>query len=115
MTAYLDLLPDVRVAVIGDVMLDSYLHGDVSRISPEAPVPVMRAVSEKVVPGGAANVAANLATLGVQVNLVGLSGRDEARSELLACLAAIGGIDCTRVVATADRRTTKKLRIIGAR
>ena len=115
MMAYLDLLSDVRVAVIGDVMLDSYLHGDVSRISPEAPVPVMRAVSEKVVPGGAANVAANLATLGVQVNLVGLSGHDEARNELLACLAAIGGIDCTRVVAAADRRTTKKLRIIGAR
>jgi D-beta-D-heptose 7-phosphate kinase / D-beta-D-heptose 1-phosphate adenosyltransferase len=115
MKAYLDLLSDVRVAVIGDVMLDSYLHGDVSRISPEAPVPVMRATSEKVVPGGAANVAANLATLGVPVNLVGLSGRDEARNELLACLAGFGGIDCTRVVAAADRRTTKKLRIIGAR
>ncbi|HEV7993049.1 MAG TPA: D-glycero-beta-D-manno-heptose 1-phosphate adenylyltransferase, partial [Gemmatimonadaceae bacterium] len=86
-----------------------------SRISPEAPVPVMRAVSEKVVPGGAANVAANLATLGVQVKLVGLCGRDEARNELLACLAAIGGIDCTRVVAAQNRRTTKKLRIIGAR
>ena len=115
MKAYLDLLPDVRVAVIGDVMLDSYLHGDVSRISPEAPVPVMRAVSEKVVPGGAANVAANLATLGAQVNLVGLCGRDEARNQLVACLAALGRIDCTRIVAAPDRCTTRKLRIIGAR
>jgi D-beta-D-heptose 7-phosphate kinase / D-beta-D-heptose 1-phosphate adenosyltransferase len=115
MNAYLDLLPDVSVAVIGDLMLDSYLHGDVSRISPEAPVPVMRAVSEKVVPGGAANVAANLATLGVHVNLVGLCGRDEARNQLIACLAEIGGIDCTRIVAAENRCTTKKLRIIGAR
>ena len=115
MNAYLDLLPAVRVAVIGDVMLDSYLHGDVSRISPEAPVPVMRAVTEKVVPGGAANVAANLATLGTQVNLVGLCGRDEARNQLIACLAEIGRIDCTRIVAAPDRCTTKKLRIIGAR
>ena len=115
MNDYLDSLSGVRVAVIGDLMLDCYLHGEVSRISPEAPVPVMRAVSEKAVPGGAANVAANLATLGVQVALVGLCGRDEARDQLFACLASIGQVDCTRVVASADRRTTKKLRIIGAR
>jgi bifunctional ADP-heptose synthase (sugar kinase/adenylyltransferase) len=61
MKALLDLFPGVSVAVIGDLMLDCYLYGDVSRISPEAPVPVMRALSERVVAGGAANVAANLA------------------------------------------------------
>jgi D-beta-D-heptose 7-phosphate kinase/D-beta-D-heptose 1-phosphate adenosyltransferase len=114
MKAFLDRFPTVRVAVIGDVMLDSYLSGDVSRISPEAPVPVMRAQSERVVAGGAANVAANLAALGLQVHLVGLCGQDEAREQLVACLAAIGRVDCTRLVAAADRRTTKKLRIIGA-
>lgn len=115
MDEYLESFPSVRVAVIGDLMLDCYLYGEVSRISPEAPVPVMRAVSEKVVPGGAANVAANLASLGVQVDLVGLCGRDDTRDQLFASLAALGHIDVTRVVAAPDRRTTKKLRIIGAR
>jgi rfaE bifunctional protein kinase chain/domain len=111
--ALLDLFPSVSVAVIGDLMLDCYLYGDVSRLSPEAPVPVMRALSERVVAGGAANVAANLAALGLQVHLVGLCGQDEAREQLVACLAAIGRVDCTRLVAVPNRRTTKKLRIIG--
>lgn len=114
MKAFLDLFPDVSVAVIGDLMLDCYLYGDVSRISPEAPVPVMRAVSEKAVAGGAANVAANLAALGLRVHVVGLCGEDEARDQLIACLAMMGRVDCTRIVSTPARRTTKKLRIIGA-
>ena len=76
MKAYLDLLPGVSVAVVGDLMLDCYLYGDVNRISPEAPVPVMRALSEKAVAGGGANVAANLAALGLQVHVVGLCGQD---------------------------------------
>jgi D-beta-D-heptose 7-phosphate kinase / D-beta-D-heptose 1-phosphate adenosyltransferase len=115
MNEYIDSLARVRVAVIGDLMLDCYLHGEVSRISPEAPVPVMRAHTERPVPGGAANVAANLAALGAHVQLVGLCGRDEARDQLVACLAAAGHVDCSGIVTTADRRTTKKLRIIGAR
>lgn len=110
----LDLLPGVQVAVIGDLMLDCYLYGDVSRISPEAPVPVMRAMSEKAVPGGAANVAANVASLGAQVHLVGLCGTDAARDQLVRCLQAVGRVNCTRLVATPTRRTTRKLRIIGA-
>ena len=114
MQTYLDLFPDFRVAVIGDVMLDCYLSGEVNRISPEAPVPVMRVVSEKSVPGGAANVAANLASLGMGVNLVGLAGEDAARGELIDTLTARGRIDCSGVLAMPDRRTTRKLRIIGA-
>ncbi len=114
MKASLDLFSSVNVAVVGDLILDSYLYGDVSRISPEAPVPVIHAMSEKVVPGGAANVAANLAALGVQVHVVGICGQDDARKELIACLAETGHVDCSRIVATPDRRTTKKLRIIGA-
>ena len=114
MKAFLDLFPGVTVAVVGDLILDSYLYGDVSRISPEAPVPVIRALSERVVAGGAANVAANLAALGLQVHVVGLCGEDEARDQLVACLAAVGRVDCTRIVTTPERRTTKKLRIIGA-
>ena len=114
MTTYLDHLSDYRVAVIGDVMLDSYMSGTVSRISPEAPVPVMRVTDEHAVPGGAANVAANLASLGLGVNLVGLAGHDAARDELIALLDAMGDIDCTGIAAVPGRRTTKKLRVIGA-
>lgn len=114
MKTFLDLFPGVRAAVIGDLMLDSYLHGEVTRISPEAPVPVMRATFEKVVAGGAANVAANLAALGLTVHVVGLCGADDARDQLVACLTAMGRVDCTRIVSTPHRRTTKKLRIIGA-
>jgi D-beta-D-heptose 7-phosphate kinase/D-beta-D-heptose 1-phosphate adenosyltransferase len=114
MQTYLDLFGDCRVAVIGDLMLDCYLYGEVARISPEAPVPVMRALSEKVVPGGAANVAANLASLGLSVNIVGLTGLDEARQQLIECLQATGDVDCSGIIAAAERCTTKKLRIIGA-
>jgi len=114
MTTYLDRLSGYRVAVIGDVMLDCYMSGTVSRISPEAPVPVMRVTDEHAVPGGAANVAANLARLGLGVNLVGLAGQDGARDELIALLGRIGDIDCTGIAAVPGRRTTKKLRVIGA-
>jgi D-beta-D-heptose 7-phosphate kinase/D-beta-D-heptose 1-phosphate adenosyltransferase len=115
MNEYIDSLAHVHVAVIGDLMLDCYLHGEVNRISPEAPVPVMRARSERPVPGGAANVAANLAALDVRVHLVGLCGHDEARTQLLGCLADSGQVDCSGIVSAPDRRTTKKLRIIGER
>ena len=114
MQTYLDLFTKRRVAVIGDLMLDCYLYGDVSRISPEAPVPVMLAVSERTVPGGAANVAANLASLGLGVHIVGLTGRDDGREELIAMLHAMGDVDCEGVIAASDRRTTRKLRVISA-
>ena len=110
----LDQLPDYRVAVIGDLMLDCYMSGEVSRISPEAPVPVMRVTAEKSVPGGAANVAANLASLGLGVSMVGLAGQDAARDELIEALRALGDVNCSGILAVADRRTTRKLRIIGA-
>lgn len=114
MSAFLDRLSDHRVAVIGDVMLDCYMSGSVSRISPEAPVPVLRVTEESAVPGGAANVAANLASLGLGVNLVGLAGQDGARDELVALLAGMGAIDCSGIAAVSGRRTTRKLRVIGA-
>lgn len=114
MSAYLDRLSDYRVAVIGDVMLDCYMSGSVSRISPEAPVPVLRVTEETAVPGGAANVAANLASLGLSVNLVGLAGQDGARDELVALLGKVGNVDCSGIAAVPGRRTTRKLRVIGA-
>ena len=67
-----------RVLVAGDVMLDRYWHGPTGRISPEAPVPVVRVTELEDRPGGAANVALNMAALGARAELVGLTGQDEA-------------------------------------
>ena len=72
-----DQLRGCRVLVIGDVMLDEYLKGDVSRISPEAPVPVLEVKSHDYRLGGAANAAANIQALGGQTTLIGVVGRDE--------------------------------------
>lgn len=102
-----------RIAIAGDLMLDRYLGGSVGRISPEAPVPVVHVSSERAVPGGAANVAANLATLGLHVKLVGVVGDDEARLQLLGALSACGEIDSSGAVVATDRQTIQKLRIIG--
>ncbi len=114
MLPFFDRFANCRIAVIGDLILDCYLHGDVSRISPEAPVPVVRSLSEQNVPGGAANVVANLATLGVVVDVVGLTGQDSARESLVELLHAHGEIDVRGIIAVAERPTTRKLRVLGA-
>lgn len=114
MKSFIDMFRQRRVAVIGDVMLDRYLWGSVSRISPEAPVPVMLVSGESSAPGGAANVAANLASLGVPVRLVGLTGADGERDDLLACLVRAGEIDCGGLIASRSWRTITKLRVVGA-
>src|ERR1039458_4085532 len=72
-----------RVLVVGDLMLDQYIRGSVSRISPEAPVPVVRVTGENFIPGGAGNVVSNLAALGAAVSIVGVVGEDEAGNRLL--------------------------------
>jgi D-beta-D-heptose 7-phosphate kinase/D-beta-D-heptose 1-phosphate adenosyltransferase len=101
-----------RVWVVGDLMLDEYLRGRVERISPEAPVPVVAVTGREGRPGGAANVAHQLARLGAQVRLAGVIGDDDAGRELVAqCGAA--GIDAAAVPALAGRRTTRKLRVLG--
>jgi len=101
-----------RVLVVGDVMLDRYLWGRVSRISPEAPVPVLHLERETDAAGGAANVARNLAGLGLQVALAGVTGDDAGRTQLLARLAA-DGIDTAALLPAADRGTVTKTRVIG--
>ncbi|MTI90937.1 MAG: bifunctional heptose 7-phosphate kinase/heptose 1-phosphate adenyltransferase, partial [Pseudomonas stutzeri] len=78
------------VLVVGDVMLDRYWHGGTSRISPEAPVPVVKVEQIEDRPGGAANVALNIAALGSAAALVGVTGEDEARQSLADSLAAAG-------------------------
>lgn len=102
----------IRVLVVGDLMLDQFIWGRVSRISPEAPVPVVEFERESFMPGGAANVARNLGTLGVQTELVGILGRDEAGARLRALLRehAVGH----KGILTDSRRPTSiKTRIIA--
>lgn len=116
----------LRIGVLGDLMLDRYVLGEAKRLSPEAPVPVVDYVSEQDCPGGAANVATNLAALGARVEVFGIVGgqkprgpsdarkitADEAGAALYACLRRLG-IDDRGVIADADRVTTLKTRIIA--
>ncbi|MDA3963251.1 MAG: bifunctional D-glycero-beta-D-manno-heptose-7-phosphate kinase/D-glycero-beta-D-manno-heptose 1-phosphate adenylyltransferase HldE [Planctomycetota bacterium] len=102
----------VPVLVFGDVMLDRHVTGSVGRISPEAPVPVVHVKHERETPGGAGNVALNLAALGCRPCLVGLVGDDSGKDALVrACAAA--GVDTTGLVTVSDRPTITKTRIIG--
>ena len=100
-----------RVLVVGDVMLDRYWHGAVERISPEAPVPVVRVAREEERLGGAANVALNVKTLGAQVTLLTVVGHDEAATRLRTLLAQHGIEAC--LGEDAALRTIVKLRVIG--
>ncbi len=105
--------PRKRLLVLGDVMLDKYIWGEVGRISPEAPVPVVRATHQSYQPGGAANVAMNLAKLGSGVALVGFTGGD-ADERLLSESLKANGID-PAFVACEGFPTITKLRIVGGR
>ncbi len=104
-------LASARVLVVGDVMLDRYWYGAVDRISPEAPVPVVRVTREEERNGGAANVAYNVVTLGAQSSLLTVVGDDEA-SHKLEALVAKTGIQ-THFGRDAQLKTTVKLRVIG--
>jgi D-beta-D-heptose 7-phosphate kinase / D-beta-D-heptose 1-phosphate adenosyltransferase len=101
----------LKILVIGDIMLDRYIHGDVERISPEAPVPVLRHARRYERAGGAANVAMNLAGLGCQTFLGGFWGSDSEQAELAAILER-AGIDTVGVVST-SLPTISKTRIVG--
>lgn len=109
---YLERFATARVAVLGDVMLDRYFWGRVDRISPEAPVPVVRVTGRSSRLGGAANVAANLHSLGTRVTLVSLVGDDAAGAELER-LVTEHGIDSGTLVVEPGRHTTEKVRIIA--
>ena len=102
-----------KIVVIGDVMLDVYIRGTVARISPEAPIPVVEInEKDKKMPGGAANVAANITALGGQSTIIGAMGRDAAGRELAAELKALK-VDTTGLLALPDRPTTEKTRVIA--
>jgi D-beta-D-heptose 7-phosphate kinase/D-beta-D-heptose 1-phosphate adenosyltransferase len=101
-----------RVLVVGDVMLDQFIWGGVSRISPEAPVPVVDFLRESFMPGGAANVARNLVSLATPAELFGAIGQDDAARKLLKLLGE-QNIGCDGLVKNAARHTSVKTRIVA--
>lgn len=111
MTISREKISKARVLVVGDVMLDRYWYGAVDRISPEAPVPIVRITREEERNGGAANVAYNVVTLGAQSSLLTVVGEDEASHKLEALVAGTG--IRTHFGRDADLKTTVKLRVIG--
>lgn len=100
-----------KVLVIGDVMLDKYVWGSVSRISPEAPVQIVEVKKESFVPGGAANAANNIAALDAQVFIIGVVGNDQAKEHLVHSLRK-NNIE-TEFVTDAKRPTIQKVRVMG--
>ncbi len=104
-------IADCRILVVGDVMLDRYWHGEVVRISPEAPVPVVHIQREENRLGGAANVALNLKTVGSQVTLLSMVGQDEAAQRLCELLQQHG--ICSELDRDPGMETIVKLRVIG--
>ncbi|MEO7219893.1 MAG: PfkB family carbohydrate kinase [Gemmatimonadaceae bacterium] len=111
MAALLSAAEGKRVAVVGDAMLDVYLRGEVARISPEAPVPVVRVSERKLALGGAANVAGNVIAIGARCELVCAIGDDAAGSTLRDMLASVPAE--TRSLVTVSRPTTTKTRVIA--
>jgi D-beta-D-heptose 7-phosphate kinase/D-beta-D-heptose 1-phosphate adenosyltransferase len=111
-TAVLEGMRHRRVVVVGDAMLDVYLVGDVERISPEAPVPVVTVHERRHAVGGAANVAANVAAIGAEVSLVATLG-DDRRGQQLRSQIAAAGIRDEGILSLAGRPTTSKTRVVA--
>lgn len=105
---------DCHIVVLGDVMLDEFIWGDVTRISPEAPVPVVNIQRESTRLGGAANVLANVTALGAKASVIGIVGNDSAAGKLREGVSRIGGVQTDDTLIEDDLRpTTIKLRIIA--
>ena len=108
----LNQLEGRHVLIIGDVILDEYIWGDVNRISPEAPVPVLEIAAETTRTGGAANVAQNIVNLGGRVDLIGVVGDDNNGKTLIRMLERIG-VDASGICIDVDRPTSTKTRVIA--
>ena len=113
LSAVLDKFAGANLLVVGDLMLDRFIWGDVERLSPEAPVPVLRVVSEKSSLGGAANVIHNIRSLGGRVTACGIVGKDDAGKRIVAALGKIGA-STAGVIADARFQTIEKSRIIAS-
>lgn len=108
----IDALSGSRILVVGDVMLDRFIHGRVDRVSPEAPIPVLRIQRETAMPGGAGNVVANLAALGARADLVAVIGDDAPGRELSRLVGTLNG-RADGLLSVPERPTTTKTRFIA--
>ncbi len=106
-------IPGTRVLVVGDLMLDRFIGGEVERISPEAPIPVLRVTQETHMPGGAGNVVRNLAGLGAHVDFIAVIGTDDAGDKVEAALNDLTDVT-PHLIRDPDRRTTVKTRYVAA-
>src|SRR5882757_8462207 len=106
-------LPASRVVLVGDLMIDKYLYGDVERLSPEAPVPVLHYEREELRLGGAGNVAACIAALGGRVKMVGVVGDDRSANQIRTMLTSWHA-DHSGVLTVNDRPTVTKMRLVGS-
>ncbi|MBL4613660.1 MAG: bifunctional heptose 7-phosphate kinase/heptose 1-phosphate adenyltransferase, partial [Magnetovibrio sp.] len=113
LTDLIERLSDARVLCVGDVMLDRYVMGEVERISPEAPIPVLRVERETTMLGGAGNVASNIAALGGGGHFIAVVGDDAAGAEITRLLADLKTIHADLMTQN-GRHTTLKTRFIGA-
>jgi rfaE bifunctional protein kinase chain/domain len=102
----------IKALVLGDFMIDRYIFGQIDRISPEAPVPIMQVKEENIRPGGAGNVALNLRALGAQCSIIGMIGDDTNGKELLSLLEE-KGVDCSRLFLERKLSTIVKSRLIA--
>src|SRR3989338_782662 len=101
-----------KILVLGDVMLDKYIWGNVSRISPEAPVQVVEVAKESYAPGGAANVANNIAALNAKSFMVGVVGKDRTKEQLVSDLKK-RNVDVSGLIEDENKRTVRKVRVFG--
>ena len=112
LAAVLDAARSLTITVVGDVLLDEYLHGGAARVAREAPVPAVTVTKTEAVAGGAGNLAANLAALGARVQVVGVIGDDEAGRRVREALIR-SGVDIAHVVVEPGRRTIVKRRLVA--
>ena len=104
--------PRKRIVVIGDTIADQFIYGEISRVSREAPVFILRHEHTETTPGGAGNCAANLAALGAQVALISVLGKDEP-GQILSGKLGEAGVNCDGVLVSGERRTTTKVRVLA--
>jgi len=109
----LKLVPKQTVLCVGDLMLDDFVYGEVSRISPEAPTPVLAVARSEIEIGGAGNVARNIGALGAQCVFIGLIGKDDAARTLSEAFAKLSGSVIPHLVIEAGRHTTRKVRFVS--